>query len=1489
MLERATACVEPAAYHLLRRFDVPTKSNRVLRQSFWRRGGDDLVGPVWWLEYLHNARRSSQALLQADRDTLRDVGVSAFSGVEDTGKQLVTFLQRHSVQAPRPSQELQSRVDLLRQNRSYSRSCRRFQERGRQSKFSEEHVGSGRNENAGVIPQGVIHKPPKYDVRFSMCEGKIGNPPRPTPSIPDSSQNRVVQSSKSSLVHSSDAKLLSLLQERQNAFDEAWRLFVSLQAQETFARRMLRYLSNSKRRIDHERAVRAYKMLSADRKTERTYANALRVAISQRSQRLALEINHEALSRSLGSESSKIFFTYLVRNNLWNTMAQALDDVLSTQKRLKVNSTRGEHQRMQTSNHQTEQDRLWKQIWVEVDEMVQLPEKVLVLMRRTERASPLSPLKEPKVKRLAAYLLYRVVQSPRIMSVINGNGFLTLFRHYAKLDLLLPNHYYQAIRTLHSMIDSGNRSQLAALAYRNLRFHLPEIKVPRWVFGSLISIFTDAAQPSHSMRFLLEQFASMHGRPDPKAYQKVMVACARLGDVEGVYEVFRQFSDTYGLPQDVGYITPLLYVHARLGDIASTHAQFDRLTSEFHVKPDTYCWNILLASYTRARDTAGAFKILQEMKQLGVKLDVYSYGTLMGLCANNGDTEAVHNLVDMARRDNISGTTGMVDSLAHAYCLNDEPESAKDLVEAATNMSLEGSPTRMWNTLLRYYAFQADSEAVLRMQTRMRELSVKPDGMTYAALMTALVVIGKTQDAARILRSLHFNERLTATLFHYSIVLHGFATEGKRDMVSVIYNEILERFPRPSVSARLAVLRSQARRDITVWRTKQVRDAPVSRVLQLPRALDFLADVLLETNQADLATKDPQPGFQRRSPVEALPSIYMEYLIHALNAAGAFYQAEKLLERCQSLIDTSYLSEADKTKGSIQLLTAHMIGCIKKKEFARVDNCWNLIVARALSDGKQLPRYSESFAEDLLLSTPPPRPSSVEIVLPESGDLFGAATSFPSPSEEEHIRVVPSERYRLAAPLTHYMQALGAQNLISLVPGLVEKLKMAGFALNSKNYNTYVQVLTQSANPKHQFQAFQVFEEKFLPNMPPWSVLRRGKWIPRTAFDRMEQVDGLDLQSESEPASEPVARKVIEKFRPGQLVPTYYTMIFLGSALMRFQRRGAKGDEMNLRRLRVHAPGTVEAVLKLPYLRDRVQGVLLRGREVKGDFVKRPRRPPVPDRAGLRGSKSPLDHIPIDHSYHDPVQRVRPDITDSANSKYTPPYLQDAQKYAGEILRRPAVMDRTGRSESNLQFRNRLQREGQEKFAVARVMRGDAKKERLVSDAYFGEPQIDSTNFKTEDVMFRKAPLPKPIIVSERQPVLLDQARESLERVWEARGVGRVSYPVLPPARLRIGKRRYPKKERLAPPPSKVPPEHFLGDRSADLKQLTRFKLVLPPTKRQIKAFSLNKRGIQRRKVFRQRDVAMQNRASAASKGHSTRQLGEGNVRPTANYQSSGG
>ena len=1308
MLERATTCVPPAAQHFLGRIDLPTRSSRRLLQSFWKHSGHDLAEPTWWSDYLNAVRQSSNARLRADQILVGDNGHAGVLNLDISGIRFTlpdaprerARLARCNLTAPLAA------PDGARQQRPYTKS----------HSLSQDVAGiPNLGEGPLTYQANAQHKPAE-----------------------DLNGHRASESSPELHPSMTYAKRLDILLERhrKDDYDRVWRLFVGLHDQGVYAKRVLRYLSSSSDRIDLERAIGAYKMLPTELRTSKTYRNVMKAAVSRRNHAAALEIHREALGRGLGIECSRVLLGYLVQHKFWKTLSTAYQDLHAS------NPAQNPITDEELSKDLLEKDTQPRSHsyggWKEVDDNVDLPEMLLGLACKLEDIKMAVLLDTSAVRHLADSLLGRAVSSTRVMSVINGQGLLSLFEQFNKVGLLNDSHYFLALSTLHRMAGFRKRCQLAGLIYRNLRTRFPMVTVPRWVYGSLISVFADDGQPPEALRFLLQEFTSMHNEPEPKAFQKVMVACARLGDVRGVNEVFEEFRAAFGQPKDLGYLTPLIYVHSRIGDIRSAREQFSRLHDDFGVHPDTYCWNVLLVAYARAGDISGAFELFEEMQQtrkncgdreqVKVKPDAYTFGTLMGICANNGDTEALHKLVEMARDQGVKGTHPMVDTLVQSYCLNDELDSAEELVETATGMNLEGSPTRMWNILLKHYAFQADSEAVLRVQQKMREMGVKADGMTYATLMTALVVVGKTKDAAQILRSLHFNEHLTATLVHYSIVLHGYAQEGDRDMVSVIYNEILERFPKPSVSARLAVLHTQSKRDLSTWRRRQLRKRK-SVPLKMPGTLKFLTDTLLDIDPTDYATKQPQPGFSRRSPRDALPSAYMDFVINILNFHGAFSQAEQLLERCQSLIASSTLGDNEKQNRTLQLLTAHLIGCSKQKQYGKVDDIWNAILRQVLAWTTQA--TSRTSPEGLKSGNRTVEPPSSPFLFPSSGELEITSTSFfpsrPSRPLLGGAKISPAHRYSLSAPISRYMQALADQDKHHVVPGLVEDLEKAGFALSSKNHNTYVQTLAQSREPKLQVHAFEVFEAKFLDHVPHWSLLRRGKWMEQSQLDNVE--------SETATSSLLTKRRLLEKIRPGQLMPTYFTMVYLGAAMLAFQRRSAQGDPINFRYLRNRAPGTVAAVSNMPYLRDRVQGMLLRGHDARGDPVKRPPQPPKPERAGLRGSMSPMDHLPIAPVY-DPHSRATATTSRDHRVDSEADTLRLAEQYSGEVHREKVVLARSGQLEHDTAYHGRLKQESVEKLALIEQIRRDSRASRMTSDSYFGEPHVDSISTPNYESQF---------------------------------------------------------------------------------------------------------------------------------------------------------
>jgi pentatricopeptide repeat-containing protein PET309 len=1031
-------------------------------------------------------------------------------------------------------------------------------------------------------------------------------------------------------------------------YSAVWSAFISLKEQGMYARAVIRYLSQSPLPVILRRALRTFQMIEVEERTHLTYESAVRAAIGLRNYAAANEFVLEALERGLGVESSQFLMGHLIEKEMWKSAAQALHVFMENFKfKLEDQSIMNQH---------VLQHMLQAPVWKVVDRMLPLPRILLGLSRRLRDEDAVLAPYRADVEQLATRLLERALRSTTIMGVITPEGVLALLDSFRELGLLSIQHYLDALSALRTLRESRNRSQLALLIFRNMRSSYPTEKFPDSTYGTMISILSAAPNALTAFEYIFEDVTLGHKtRPSRKCdlamYQRVMSACADQGHTQYVEILLQRLIRDHGVPKDLAYFTPVLLSYAKRGDGQSARRAFDQLSSRYGLQPNEQCWNIVLLAFARADDFEGAAALFREMGRHGVPADAYTFGTLMSMYSNAGDTRALLHLVDMARKQKVVASTAMIDTIVHSYCLNGEVKEAEALVEAATQMTLSGSPTRMWNILLRHHAFRTDSEAVLRTQERMREFAIKPDGMTYAALMTSLVIIGKTKDAAAILRSLHLSQIITASRFHYSIVFHGYVREGRRDQAMVIYAEMLDRFRRPSPSARLAMVHLQSQRDERIAQRQEAEGA-AKWVDHVPKPasplqshlIDYLADTLLEMADAEPVPYDPQPGFQRRNPFTAAAGLHLEVPVTVLSQLSSYEKAAKLVRRYDAAIKASPMSKQQKSHLTVSLRTAQLRGLIKsfegsgrstahleKQSFHRIDKIWSHIVTQTISRARErrldLLDYayddeSRSAISSSAHSPLPTRASAGSDAIIEPKINLGSTVE--TPPNQSVPRVIPAKRFALSIPLSAYMRGLALQKRWSKLENLLDDLQNLGFELTGRNWNTYLQLL--STQKESIVKVFCIFEQKMLPNTPPWELLKRGKVLSVKLEESPSADDDTPQKKE-----EVLSRKRVELQNPGQLIPTYFTVIHLAAAFFQSYRAHltkSDGDTTSLfDELRSQAPKTVKFLRAMPLLKDRIQGVLLRNRAVKGDLSKQPSKPQLVDRAGLLGSRPLLEGV----------------------------------------------------------------------------------------------------------------------------------------------------------------------------------------------------------------------------------------------------------------------
>ncbi|KAM5492274.1 putative DNA helicase [Microsporum audouinii] len=937
-------------------------------------------------------------------------------------------------------------------------------------------------------------------------------------------------------------------------YGAAWWLYRSSGSPEGLESELLSYLSTSQDPRDYQRCQLLLQSIEPANRSERDYLSAVRIALNAKSRaytNCALELCEEATVRGKTQCWHYAFMQFVNGMDwenafrLWNAKPDRLPDKIRPVDSLPLKS---------------------------------LANPLLALLETARQHNTKDMLD------MSRYIIKLVISHDKLLMAVSMNELLKVFENSTKLKLFDRDDYIQAISTLQSSkIRSANGRSI--MVYRNFRWRITEATPPRSLITRLLHMLCEI-EVLEGVDYLLDEYRLHYGKPPMLAYHDALTVSARLGDTSTTLRFYHDYLADHGRAVSTEILTPLLYVHARTGDVKETQKWFNYF-SELGVPPEVQYWNILLTAYSKNKDLEGALHTFQLMLQSGMAPDAVSFTILMGLSAGRGDVKAVLDLFDMAKRNGVRIHRSMFDTLVEVLCKHRRYPDAERVAEEATSKFPAKAMTRTWNIILWNYAYTIDITSVLRIQNRMQEAGIPFDGMTYAAMMSSLVRVGKTDSARKILRVLHKNHEIHLTLFHYAILLHGYVQEMNRDMVQVLYTEMMERFNKTGLSGTLAMLQSQINRDIR--RARETMGSTSSGKFALPHAEELLKSAMDQLDAQDFSTKQPQPGAHGRPLREAFPTVFYEQLIKAY---GRNNRGEKVGELFLEFSKKSRATLPDRLPHSPVILHALMVNFLSQNKHFEVKKCFEAALTHTL-------QRSRGINIQAALS----RPTGPLAALKASGKNMPEFSYY-----NDTPRVLASHRFDLSHCISTYMRSLSSQNLHLKIADLVTQIEKLGFAFSTHNWSLYVNILCLSRDPASQIRAFTIFEEKFMPNYPGWRYIKRG-YALRPEGATME----MDLMEEPFRRGKPgrmmgrKARALWAKVQPDYMQPTHLNILHLASALIDFRSRSIidGGEEMN--QLFSKAPKTYTAVATIPYLEEKFDTILRRYKADQENMDRNPR------------------------------------------------------------------------------------------------------------------------------------------------------------------------------------------------------------------------------------------------------------------------------------------
>ncbi|KAI0838912.1 hypothetical protein F5Y06DRAFT_35313 [Hypoxylon sp. FL0890] len=583
--------------------------------------------------------------------------------------------------------------------------------------------------------------------------------------------------------------------------------------------------------------------------------------------------------------------------------------------------------------------------------------------------------------------------------------------------------------------------------YRKLAKSIPSHAVLHEMFRAYTRLGTPISTKYAGLELLWGDWHRFHTTPSRRAFQRYLAFYASQGDTQRVYDLWTRFIELYRADPSSPILKSddtfahLLHVHAVRGELEETQRIFNDISLRFGIKPNTYYWNILLNAHAKAGDYDGAISTFEKLMETG-KPDRYSYGTMMQMAGSRGDLGFTIELYRQGLSKGVRPDDAILSSLIDAYCQNDYMKEAQDVCLRAVRKGIV--VTRMWNKLLGYHALRRDLATINKVLELMAENNVPYNQFTYKQLLLGLALCRQSQHALNLLSVALKDNIFEVVPDHFHIVMGALLINGEPGPVQRIYKMMQDYgFARSSTTLfrvtqalgqwKNLAPKQRARLTATEWLGRTLRSFNRIYGLDSPKKLSRLSP--------------PTPNLGRSGELlgQSTEKSQFSTMVYMLTEMKNFFEARQLVDLYRFIFQGPENSDGVLP---IIMLNSVMLADFQENKYDRVCEIWDVLFENAKKEAR-----SADFVEEL------PHTSKIS----------------------------PKYRYVLSAGVGVMQKLLFNKGDAAGLQSLVEEVRSAGFELDSKNWNYYVQALVQLREYK---AAFITCENILMPNWTGWFVVR---------------------------------------------------------------------------------------------------------------------------------------------------------------------------------------------------------------------------------------------------------------------------------------------------------------------------------------------------------------------------------------------------------------
>ncbi|PKA45962.1 Pentatricopeptide repeat-containing protein [Apostasia shenzhenica] len=272
-------------------------------------------------------------------------------------------------------------------------------------------------------------------------------------------------------------------------------------------------------------------------------------------------------------------------------------------------------------------------------------------------------------------------------------------------------------------------------------------------------------------RSCFELFSRMEDegiRPSSSTISSLLMACSRTSDLwHGKY--IHGYIMRNQIEVDIFITTSLIDLYFKCGNI-----RYPEFIFQNTAKSNVVLWNVMISGYVKTGNLFEALEAFHIMKLYDVRPDAITFTSILSACAQLAALQQGREIHDLIRCSGFESNEVLMCALADLYAKCGAVEDARAVFN---KLSVRDSVT--WTSMIFAYGSNGQAFEALELFREMQKMNVKPDRVTFLALMSSCSHGGMVDEGSDIFNLMKSEYGIEPGLEHYCCLVDLLGRTGR--------------------------------------------------------------------------------------------------------------------------------------------------------------------------------------------------------------------------------------------------------------------------------------------------------------------------------------------------------------------------------------------------------------------------------------------------------------------------------------------------------------------------------------------------------------------------------------------------------------------------------------------------------------------------------------------------------------------------------------